>query len=384
MRQMEIRNSGWPNVYSCNFIEPGIVSYEDSDSGIALVTKEALDKMMPSFIGKPVVINHQKITPENYGEMKSSGTIVGHVIKTYYNPTDGWFWCDFIVDTDEGKKRIEQHLDKVSCAYTVLDAQDGGLWHDIKYDGEITDGAFTHLALVENPRYEGSEITKQLPAMLVNGKAAHFINQEEGTIMKFDFFKKKADGTKEAIDPLVLINGKECSLSEVLNSLIEKLNAEGEMRGIQAKDTDLVDINGTSYDVGTLKNCMAEKIKNDKEKEEKEKEASKKNGTDDKDAGGKDEFKEAEEKKKNDKTKEEEALKGKEEDAAKKKNEKEEEEKKEKENSKKKGDEFFNSLNDLSLYTGDGSDGYAAPAPKTRQDRANEKRAQVNKQFVGR
>ena len=38
---MQLKNAKeWPEVYSCKFIEAGIVSYEDSDAGIALLKKE--------------------------------------------------------------------------------------------------------------------------------------------------------------------------------------------------------------------------------------------------------------------------------------------------------------------------------------------------------
>ena len=185
-------NQDWPEAYSCKFLEAGIVSYEDSDAGIALVKKETIDKMASSFIGKPVCINHQKITPENYHELRKKGLIVGNVMGVRFNSADGWFYADFIVDTDEAKDLIDNKGYSVSCAYDVVDVKEGGLWHDIKYDGEITEGSFTHLALVDSPRYEESKITKQLPAMLVNGKAAHVsINQEEYEMNIFKFKKKE-------------------------------------------------------------------------------------------------------------------------------------------------------------------------------------------------
>jgi hypothetical protein len=379
----ELKNSkDWPQVYSCKFLEAGIVSYEDSDSGIALLKKETIDKMAPSFIGRPVLINHKKVGPGNFKEHA-----VGYVINVRFNPDDAWYYSDFIVTDDEARDLIENKKYSVSCAYEVLDTKEGGLWHDINYDGEITNGSFTHLALVDAPRYEDSKITKQLPAMLVNGKAAHYIQTKEEDSMDFNIFKKKADGQNEKIDPLILINGKEVKLAAVLESLIEKINekkggtledgSEDEMVGIEAKadKNDLIDVNGHSYKIADIKkNCVAVEKKNESEKAEMKK------------ASDEDEKKE-QNAKKNEKEKEEEEKKNDEEkeklekEELMKKNEKEEKEKKEKENAKKKeGEEFFNSLDALSKAVN--FDQVPAPLPTTRQERANKKREQIAKQFA--
>lgn len=261
---MEIIKSSWPGMYSCNFIEQGLVAYDnkESESGkeILYVPKETIDKMLPSFIGKPVCIKHNKITPENYEELRSKGVIVGNVVKVWFNPQDGWFWCDFVVDTQKGRDRIEKEKDSVSCAYAVLDAKDGSIWHDIKYDGEVTDGEFTHLALVDSPRYEGAKITKQIPALLVNEKSAHLFNNKEDYMnLKDLLFRKKPDGSKEKLGEIVIaMNGKDVDLGEFLGTLVEKINekhpAKTGLEGIDgARDEDMILINGVKYNVGAIR-----------------------------------------------------------------------------------------------------------------------------------
>jgi Uncharacterized protein conserved in bacteria (DUF2213) len=221
--KFEIMNGDWPNVYTCRFLEDGIVMYKEmgKDGTMAYLTNETIEKMASSFIGKPVCIDHQKITKDNYEELRKNGTIVGNVIGVRKNAKDGWWWADFIVDTEAGRKRIDKEKDKVSCAYMVNDTTKGGLWHDIPYNVEIIDGFFTHLALVENPRYEGANIEEQLPAMLVNDKTAHLITYEEGKDMKnvLEFFQSLGN-KKEKVDLTVAINGKEMPLSEVLETLM--------------------------------------------------------------------------------------------------------------------------------------------------------------------
>ena len=47
----------------------------------------------------------------------------------------------------------------VSCSYDVKTADnEGGSENNVKYDIEFLDGVFTHLALVDNPRYERANI----------------------------------------------------------------------------------------------------------------------------------------------------------------------------------------------------------------------------------
>ena len=53
----------WPTSYKCNFLEPGIVSYEDVGQGVALLKKESMDTWINSFKGKPVIIDHQNVSP---------------------------------------------------------------------------------------------------------------------------------------------------------------------------------------------------------------------------------------------------------------------------------------------------------------------------------
>ncbi len=155
----EFKNSvtEWPQKYSCNFIEPGLISYEDQGLGKCFVSKETLDKMAASFVGKPVVHTRNHVDgmkPEDF-ERVSDGVITN----VYYKPEDGWYWADFILWDDEVKNQIEKEGFSVSCAYTVKEATGtGGIRNNIKFDQEVLDGEYTHLAIVPNPRYNGARI----------------------------------------------------------------------------------------------------------------------------------------------------------------------------------------------------------------------------------
>lgn len=152
--------------YTCQFWQPGVVSYEDCGEGVALLNKETMDKMLPSFVGKPVVIDHVEAQPE---EIFNSGQAVGRVTEAVWNAETGWYDAKFTVEDPKAQELIESGY-SVSCAFNVMDAGEGGEWHSIKYNEEVTDGSFTHLALVENPRYEDSKIFKNSKKMLLNSK----------------------------------------------------------------------------------------------------------------------------------------------------------------------------------------------------------------------
>jgi hypothetical protein len=165
----------WPKDYTCNFLEPGIVSYEDVNQGVALLKKETIDRMLSSFIGKPVLIDHKEVDPANFKK-----NAVGYVTSATFNPITGWFDCTFILTDDKAKAKVEEGY-SVSCSFDVLETKEGGEWHAIKYDEEISEATFTHLALVSSPRYEECRIR-------VNSKAAK---------IKESAMKRWADYAKE-------------------------------------------------------------------------------------------------------------------------------------------------------------------------------------------
>lgn len=153
-KQIKIKHNEkeWPKDYRCSFLEQGLVSYEDVGAGVALLRKETIDKMLQSIIGKPVLIDHKDVTPEDFKK-----NAVGYVTGAEFNPADGWFYCTFILTDDKAKQKVEQGY-SVSCSFDVKETVKGGEWHAIKYDEEITEAEFTHLALVTTPRYEDCRI----------------------------------------------------------------------------------------------------------------------------------------------------------------------------------------------------------------------------------
>ena len=146
----------WARRFEARLLEPGIVSYEDAGCGKALLTKESIENSVQSFIGRPLILTdnlkHQRVTPKDLEKHAR-----GYITEVYYNSADGWFWCKGICHDDAAKDAINK-VGFSSCAYQVTNARKGGEYHAIPYNEEILQFSGEHLAIVDNPRYEGAII----------------------------------------------------------------------------------------------------------------------------------------------------------------------------------------------------------------------------------
>ena len=151
LANMEKQNSkDWAKTYKAsNFIEKGVCTYNDET---IYLSQEALNKAILSIKGRPVVIKHQKVTPQNMEDHA-----VGYVSDCGFCDQEASFYCNFLVFDDEGKEVIAKDY-SVSCAYIPKAFGIGGTWHNTPYDREVTELEFTHLALVPDPRYEDAKI----------------------------------------------------------------------------------------------------------------------------------------------------------------------------------------------------------------------------------
>lgn len=105
-------------------------------------------------VGAPVIIKHQDVTDRNADELRC-----GVISKAYFNEPDGWYYCEGIIWDTKAQELINNKDWSVSCSYDFLSYNDeGGIENNIKYDKEFTQLNFTHLALVNNPRYERANI----------------------------------------------------------------------------------------------------------------------------------------------------------------------------------------------------------------------------------
>lgn len=146
----------WARTFEARMLEPGIVSYEDAGCGKAFLTKESIERSMPSFVGRPLILTprlrHKKVSPADLEKEAR-----GYITDWYYNSSDGWFWVKGICHDDDAKDAINR-VGFCSCAYEVTRTGTGGEYHAIPYDEEIQEFSGEHLAIVDRPRYEGATI----------------------------------------------------------------------------------------------------------------------------------------------------------------------------------------------------------------------------------
>lgn len=193
--------------YHCKFIEAGAVGYKD---GIYLLEQPNLDSFAWTLKNKPVVIGHQDI--EDMDDMKTKA--VGMVTAVDRCEETGRWYCDFCIWDEKAINKIENgDLPFVSCAYRADLTTEGCDVNNVKYKKRIVGGEMLHLALVKNPRYNGTDIWK-------NSDEDYFVaegvvyNQKENVMFGF----KK---TKVEMDKDILVNTKmgEKTIEDLVNEL---------------------------------------------------------------------------------------------------------------------------------------------------------------------
>lgn len=330
-------NSKENRIFYCKHIAPGVCAYQDET---IFIGEETLKNMDKSFAGKPIFINHQTVNPETEKQ-----DAVGYVVESFYLPEDGTHWAKLLILEDKAQEVIKNGW-KVSNAYQPTQFGVGGEWHNVPYNREVTDAYYTHLALVENPRYEEAEIMtpeqfkqykeakKSQLEQLQNSKPEENKSKQGDRKMNFKLWKKQEVTNSDDISNVMveLSNGSTVSIGEMVNS-VEKDIKEKEDKKNACHNEDvlekIVKVNGEDMTVKDLVAAFEKKDKKnedeDKEKAKDEEKKDKKNESDEdkKDEEKKDKKNESDE----DKSKDEEKKDSEDED-------KKDEEKKDKKNSK--------------------------------------------------
>jgi hypothetical protein len=256
--------SDFPKYYYTRHMQAGLCAYEDET---ILVDSEAVKKLGNTFKGKPIYIEHQNVKLDT---MKQDA--VGYVQNTFMD-IDGWLWSEIMITDDEAHEVIARGW-AVSNAYTPTVWGDGGTKHNIPYDREVLDGVFTHLALVDNPRYEDAKIytpdqyqarNKQLVNSLANVKPP-----KKDFIMKF--WKKEEVSDASTADFVEYTNDKGATVTKSVEEMKNALEQEAKQKETLSKK---VLVNGKEMTVAELTSAYEKlnaKKKNEDEKEEKENE----------------------------------------------------------------------------------------------------------------
>jgi len=264
-----------------------------------LITEEAINKMRPSYEGKPIFTeNHVKEVNET--NIQNS---VGYVVKSFHNTDDGHEWMEFLVTKPEGLTAIKNGW-KLSNSFDISDSAGGGYYHGVEYCQTIKNGAYDHVAILQTPRYKESLILNPAEFKDYNKKKREekekFQNSIQNSTQKTNevfmpfglFSRTKLEESEKLLNACVrLENGSELSINELIakhtdllkvhNDLtLEKAKIEDELKAIKAAEALKVQNEASAKEEAEkIANAAAEKEKADaaeKAKIEELKNASKK------------------------------------------------------------------------------------------------------------
>lgn len=274
-----------PKVFYARHMVQGVARYEDED---VLVRNDAIKAMCKSFEGKPVFVLHQETDLENIQQQAD-----GFVSDCFYCEEDGWFWLKFVAVSDGAHDAIARGW-SVSNAYYPVFSEQGGTWLNVPYNREVIGGDFDHLAIVDNPRYEGAVIMNpddfkgyksnkrgELEAL----KNAKDEPKSEKVKSMFDIFKREkvaVTNSDDLKDAFVSFDGapKEgVSMSDLVDAFKNAKN-EAEEEDKKANKCynmdDEVEVDGNMVKIKDLVNAyMKKKNAEDEAEEEAKKEAEK-------------------------------------------------------------------------------------------------------------
>lgn len=194
--------------YRARFIVSGPVGYAD---GVYFLPQHALDDFAYTMKGKPVIVGHQDIINET--DMKKKA--VGYVSGVDRDEEGGW-WANFVIFDSEAIKMVDNgSVPYVSCGYKAELCEEDLTINNVKYKKKITGGEMLHLALVKNPRYNGTEVWRNSTDEVFVGEGTLY-NKKDSTM---HLFKK----IKQEIDKDLLVNTAdgELTIEELVNCLEE-------------------------------------------------------------------------------------------------------------------------------------------------------------------
>lgn len=301
----------YPKRYRIEFIEPGICNYEDVNQGKVFVSREALDRMKSSFIGKPVVNEvHKSLTAQEAFKLSDEEreSLADGIVYNCGWLDNGWCFADVIIWDLQTQKNIDENRYLASCAYIPKNEGKSGKWHGFDYNEEILDATYTHMAIVKDPRYEGMHIY-ELPNEYMNSTSntlLEMIKNKEQKMAIFKFFlpKEKKNNLEperkeetpdlekiNADESFIDIDGEKVPLSELIKTWqVEQSEKQITENAINPEDE--VEVDGNKVKAKELVDCyMRNKAKMNAEPEPKiETEEEKKERVAKENAKGKEHF----------------------------------------------------------------------------------------------
>ena len=261
------RMNAIPESYRAYYIEPGLADYTAEGIGVVLVQKPALDAMMSTYVGKPVVnLEHTDLEPEELFNMsveKVKDFADGVIAAAGYDAEKGWYWTDMMIWDEETLDNIKNGF-SVSCAYDVTEAdEEGGTYHNVPYDEEVINGEALHMAIVPNPRYEKAWIIKNSKnpeeevLKIVFKKKEKKAPVEKKTVKNMEPDKKDDEETMENMAGYVENEkGEQVPIEELANMYREKMAKKNMGKAYNMDDE--VEIDGKKMTVANLMAAIEE------------------------------------------------------------------------------------------------------------------------------
>lgn len=210
--------------YRAKFISAGPVGYKD---GVYFLSQDALDSFAYSLKGCPVVMGHQDIEDRKDMEEKA----VGYVSNVERCETSGDWYADFVMFDEKAINKVNNgDVPYVSCAYKADLSEEDLMINNVKYKKRIIGGEMLHLALVKNPRYNGTDIWRNSSEDYLVAEGVLY-NQKDSVM--FGFKKTKVELDK---DTLINTCAGEMTIEELANALEE---AKATIAEQEAKIKDL-------------------------------------------------------------------------------------------------------------------------------------------------
>lgn len=243
--------------YRAKFISAGAVGYKD---GVYFLSQDSLDSFAWTLKGCPVVIGHQDI--EDTKDMKEKA--VGYVSNVDRCESGDWY-ADFVIFEEKAINKIANgDVPYVSCAYRADLTTDNCDINNVKYKKRIIGGEMLHLALVKNPRYNGTDIWRNSTDEFFVGEGALY-NEKENVM--FGFKKTKVELDKDTLintslgDKTIeeLINELEAAQTKIAEQEAKIKDLEAEKEAAKASEAPVVEeakVEETAVETETKENAV--------------------------------------------------------------------------------------------------------------------------------
>lgn len=147
------------DTYKILHTTPGLLDYKD-EQNMVLIRKKVIDDMHPSIVGCPIFVDSHKFPRDAFNEDVESGNravgVVGNPIG--FDEESNYFFATAYITDKDAKAKINTSQYAPSGSYEVIKSGPPGEYNGIKYDEEVLEGKFLHLAIVSDARYTDARI----------------------------------------------------------------------------------------------------------------------------------------------------------------------------------------------------------------------------------